>query len=159
VSLRFNLCVYLDYFSKDMPMPVIEQTITIQKPLFDVFRMATDVAQWGTWQNGVKNVALISGDPIRTGTMISLERGSTFINADVTDYQRQKTLSLTGVWGRFRFARLTEFSSTGRETTIRDKLTVQTGFLWFWYNPILTSQLNGQIKADWAALKKLLESS
>jgi hypothetical protein len=140
-------------------MPVIEQTVVIQKPLFDVFRVATDFAQWHTWQNGVKNVALISGDPIRAGTMVSLERGSTFINADVTDYQRQKTLSLTGIWGRFRFARVIEFSATGRETTVRDKLTVQTGFLWFWYNPILSAQLSRQIKSDWVNLKKQLESS
>jgi hypothetical protein len=140
-------------------MPVIEQTATIQKPLFDVFRVATDFAQWSTWQNGVKNVALISGDPIRTGTMVSMERGSTFINADVTDYQRQKVLSLNGVWGRFRFTRHIEFGANGRETTIRDKMTVQTGFLWFWYNPILTARLNSQIKSDWANLKKQLESS
>jgi hypothetical protein len=140
-------------------MPVIEQTVTIQKPLFDVFRVATDFAQWHTWQAGVKNVALISGDPIRTGTMISMERGSTFINADVTDYQRQKVLDLTGVWGRFRFNRHIEFSANGRETTIRDKMTIQTGFIWFWYNPILSARLGSQLKADWAALKKQLEGS
>lgn len=140
-------------------MPVIEQTIVIQKPLFDVFRVATDFAHWNTWQSGVSNVALISGDPIRPGTMISLERGSTFINADVTDYQRQKNLSLSGVWGRFRFTRTIEFSASGRETTVRDKLTVTTGLLWFWYNPILSASLNRQIKSDWTNLKKQLESS
>jgi hypothetical protein len=140
-------------------MPVIEQTVSIQKPLFDVFRAATDFAAWGNWQNGVRNVALISADPIRAGTMVSMERGSTFINADVTEYQRQKTLSLSGVWGRFRFTRHIEFSATGRETIIRDKMSVQTGFLWFWYNPILTARLNGQIKSDWANLKKQLETS
>jgi len=140
-------------------MPIIEQTATIQKPLFDVFRVAADFTQWHTWQAGVKNVALISGEPIRAGTMVSLERGSTFINADVTDYQRQKTLTLTGVWGRFRFVRHIEFGANGRETTIRDKMTIQTGFLWFWYNPILTSRLRSMFKADWAALKKQLESA
>lgn len=140
-------------------MPLIDQSITMQKPLFDVFRAATDFAQWHTWQNGVRGVTLISGDPIRAGTMVSMERSGTFINADVTDYQRQKSLSLSGVWGRFRFTRTLEFSANGRETLVRDKINVQTNFLWFWYAPILRGQIASQTKADWAALKKMLESS
>lgn len=140
-------------------MPIIDQKIVIQKPLFDVFRMAMDFNNLSNWQPRTTAVNITSGDPIRPGTMITIRRGSVFINADVVEYDRNKKITLQGIWGRFRFNRTIEFQSGGRETTILDKLNIQTGWLYFWYAPILAMNLRGELSAEWAQLKKQLESS
>lgn len=138
-------------------MPLIEETVTIQRALFDVFKAVTDFEALPTWQTGAR-VRVTAGDPVRAGTMISIQRGSVFINADVLEYQRHKGLVLQGVWGRFRFRRSYEFiSNAGRETVIKDKLDIQTGWLYFWYAPFLRSMISSQVRADWARLKQQLE--
>lgn len=140
-------------------MPVIEQKIVIQKPLFDVFRVAMDFKNIANWQPRATAVNMTSGDPIRPGTMLSIRRGTVFINADVVEFERNKKILMQGIWGRFRFNRVIEFHSGGRETTIHDKLNIQTGWLYFWYAPILSATLRSELGAEWAQLKKQLESS
>jgi hypothetical protein len=140
-------------------MPVIEQKIVIQKPLFDVFRVAMDFNHASSWQPRTTAINITSGDPLRPGTMLSIRRGSVFINADVIEYERNKKITMQGIWGRFRFNRVIEFHSGGRETTITDKLNIHTGWLYFWYAPILTMNLGSELKAEWAQLKKQLETS
>jgi uncharacterized membrane protein len=140
---------------------IIDQSITIQKPLFDVFKTATDYEQYPTWQTGVSLVKLTSGDPIRTGTMLYMEKqflgGKTFVNADIVEFQRNKSIEMQGIHGRFRFKRIIDFSSSGRDTVIRERFEMNTGCLYFWYNPILQSALTNQIKQEQALLKKKLE--
>src|SRR5688572_8919899 len=140
-------------------MPRIENTITINRNVVDVFRAATDYNSLHTWQKGVTKVDVISGEPVRPGTMISIQRGGLFINADVLEFQRNKNVTLQGVWGRFRFQWTQEYQSNARETTIRDVLNIQTGWLFFWYSPFLSASVSNQLRADRAALKKQLENT
>ncbi len=140
-------------------MPVIEQKIVIQKPLFDVFRVATDFKTVSSWQPRTTAINITSGDPIRPGTMLSIRRGGVFINADIIEYDRNKKVLMQGIWGRFRFSRTIEFHSGGRETTINDKLNIHTGWLYFWYAPILSATLRSELSAEWAQLKKQLETT
>lgn len=144
-------------------MPLIEQTITIQRPLFDVFREAGDFEQFKVWQRDVLDISLISGDPIRPGTMVSMTRRFggrvLFINADVVDYQRNKAIELNGVWGRFPFRRRTEFSSAGGgQTQIHDTLNIRLPWFYFWYSPIFTPSVRRLVTSDWQTLKSKLES-
>ncbi|MCU0511379.1 MAG: SRPBCC family protein [Anaerolineae bacterium] len=143
-------------------MPVIEHSITINRPLVDVFRAVADFNAWHTWQPGITTVNLTSGDPVRVGTMLTIVRGGTFINADVLDYQRNKLIVFQGVWGRFRFSRTLDFQSGsvgGREAVVKDKINLQTGWLFFWYAPLLAMSVRSQTGGDWASLKRQLENS
>jgi xanthine dehydrogenase molybdopterin-binding subunit B len=67
----------------------------------------------------------------------------------MVEVERNKSLEMTGIWGRFPFRRRVEFASTGRETQIKDRLTIKTGFLFFWYAPILSRALKSQLKQEW----------
>lgn len=142
-------------------MPRIEHRVTIQRPVFDVFKLAGDFNRWLEWQAGITDVSMISGNPIRSGTMLSVRRNllgrNVFINADVIEYDRNKRIELRGVHGTFPFQRVQEFQSQGRETLIIDNLNFKTGILYFWYGPILAGALRRQMEADWASLKQLLE--
>lgn len=139
-----------------MPAITIENKITIQKPLFEVFKYAGNPETYPEWQPKTNQVRITAGNPLRSGSMISINRGSTFINADLVDYQRNKEILLRGMWGRFQFERKTRFESMGGATGIDDRLTVQVGWLFFWYVPILQMTLNGEISKEWETLKQRL---
>jgi uncharacterized membrane protein len=140
---------------------IIENSVTIQKPIFDVFRMATDFDSFATWQPATKLVKVTPNDPVRTGSMIYMEKslptGLTFINADLIDYQRNKVMEMKGVFGRFKFTRKTEFITSGRDTIVKDRLEMPTGCIYFWYAPLLRRMIEGQTKREWAVLKQRLE--
>jgi carbon monoxide dehydrogenase subunit G len=111
-------------------MPVVKETFTLPRPLFDVFKVATDFEQYPTLLKGVRDIHITSGDPLRAGSMVSMVRDGIFINADVLDFQRHKAITLQGVWGRFRFTRKQEFVSTGSGSTqVTDAFEVHMGFL------------------------------
>ncbi|MGB1285752.1 MAG: SRPBCC family protein [Aggregatilineales bacterium] len=138
-------------------MPLIETTLTIQKPLFDVFKEAGTFENWQKWQPKVSRVTVVSGSPVRAGTMVSMAHGGAFINADVLVYQRNKEIQLKGMWGRFYFTRNIVFQTLGGSTTITDTLNIKTGMLFFWYAPFLQMSLNKDMKNAWGTLKKQLE--
>ena len=137
-------------------MPLIKNTVQIQKPLFDVFKAAGSFEEWEQWQPSTKQVVVTSGNPVRSGTMVSMRRGTSFVNADVVDFQRNKEMQLKGRWGRFPFTRNIRFESAGGATTIIDELNIKTGWLFFWYAPILQMTLNNEINGEWQNLKKRL---
>ena len=143
-------------------MPTVEHRETIQRPVFDVFKLAGDFERWDSWQEGVTDVSLIAANPIRPGTSVTVRRNmmgrNVFINADVVEYDRHKRINLKGVHGIFPFTRTIEFQSQGRETQIVDSMTVRTGFIFFWYGPILSGALRRQMQKDWANLKQMLGS-
>jgi hypothetical protein len=143
-------------------MPQIDHRETIQRPVFDVFKLAGDFERWDNWQDGVTDVSLIAADPIRPGTSVTIRRNmmgrNVFINADVVEYDRHKRIVLKGVQGLFPFNRTIAFQSQGRETLIIDSLSIRTGFMYFWYGPILAASLRKQLQNDWGTLKQMLES-
>jgi uncharacterized membrane protein len=143
----------------------IENSITIARPISDVYRTVTnydDDEQMKQWRTSIVNIGITAGNPLRTGSMIAMTkqfRGSgIFVNADVTDLQRNKRVELKGMHGRFPFVRSIEFAPSGRETVIRDHIELRTPWFFFFYTPILTGALNRQVKREWEALKQMLES-
>lgn len=146
-------------------MADIELKITIARPIGDVFKAATDYENTEaikTWQRAVVSLGITEGKPLRTGSMIAMTRqfmmSKIFVNWDVLDFQRNKRLELSGIHGRFRYRRDIEFVPNGRETSITDRVTVNTGFIYFWYRPFLLNAIRSQIKQEWDTLKKQLET-
>lgn len=142
-------------------MARIEHSVTIDKPLFDVYQRVADFEARKSWQPDLLNVGITAGNPLRAGSMIAMERRfmgrRVFVNVDVIDIQRNKLLDLKGVHGIFPYTRTIEFSSSGRSTTIRDTINIRTSLLYFWYTPFLTNALRSQTKSEWANLKKQME--
>lgn len=143
-------------------MPTVEYHIEINRPLIEVFRMATDYDNLSDWQPDTTAVNMIAADPIRPGTMLTIERRfmgrRTVVNVDIVDFQRNKLVEWRGAHGGFRYHRLTEFSSGGGSTVIKDKLNVNVGWIRFWYAPFVSAALKSQVSKEWENLKQLLES-
>ncbi len=141
-------------------MTTIDLQVTIHASLFDVFNAVVDYESYPQWQPHVHLAKVTDAKPFRTGSMVYLEKqfGLTriFVNADVTELQRNKLIEIKGVHGRLRFRRQIEFSSTGRETIIRDKVTFATAWFHFWYTPILTATMRSQMKREWELLRRKL---
>jgi hypothetical protein len=145
-------------------MADIDHKLSIAKPVSDVFKAATDYENTEaiqSWQPSIQSLGITEGKPLRTGSMIAMTRkfmtGKTFLNLDVLDYQRNKRFEVQGIFGSFRFKREIEFVPNGRETSVSDKINIQTGFLWFWYRPFLIGALKSQTAQEWQTLKKQLE--
>jgi hypothetical protein len=143
-------------------MASIENSIQIQRPVTLVYASLTDFERMKDWQPDLLNVAVTSANPLRVGTMLSMDRrfggSQTFINADFLEVQRNQVLEYQGLHGRFRFRRRIELSSAGGETKLKDTITLHIGFLmslfFFWYPAVLRRQTND----EWRRLKNLLES-
>ena len=145
-------------------MADIEHKINISRPIGDVFKAATDyenVEAMQSWQSAIVSLGITEGKPLRTGSMIAMTRhfliSTIFVNLDLLDYQRNKRVELQGIHGRFKFRREIEFIPNGRETTLNDRITISSNFLWFWYRPILLGALKSQTAQEWQMLKKQLE--
>jgi hypothetical protein len=145
-------------------MADIEHKISIARPVSDVFKAVSDYENTEAmqkWQPAIKSLGITEGKPLRTGSMIAMTRrfmgGNVFVNADVLDLQRNKRFELQGMHGGFRYRREIEFVPNGRETSINDKINIQSNFLWFWYRPFLLNALRRQTAQEWQSLKKQLE--
>jgi len=146
-------------------MADIEHSITINSNLIEVYKAVTaygDADELKTWQTTIKSVGVTAGNPIRTGSMIAMKRqfilSEVFVNVDVVDLQRNKRFELKGVHGRFPFRREIEFSPNGRETQIKDRIWLKTGFIFFWWRPFVISALKSQTAKEWESLKQVLKA-
>src|SRR5262245_52671691 len=125
-------------------MADIEHQVTIARPIGEVYNAVTayeDSAALQLWQPELEAVGVTAGKPLRTGSMIAMTRrfmGSRiFVNVDVIELQRNKRFEIKGVHGRFPFRREIEFAPSGRDTLIRDSITLRIGWLFFWYRPFV----------------------
>ncbi len=145
-------------------MADIEHSITINNNLVEVYKAVTgyeDTEELQTWQTSIKSLGVTAGDPLRTGSMIAMKRqfimSEVFVNVDVTDLQRNKRFDLKGVHGRFPFRREIEFNPNGRETQIKDRIWLKTGWLFFWWRPVVIPALKNQTAQEWNNLKKIMD--
>lgn len=145
-------------------MADIEHSITVSSNLVEVYKAVTaydDADSIKEWQTSIKSLGVTAGSPLRTGSMIAMKRqfimSEVFMNVDVTDLQRNKRFDLQGIHGRFSFRREIEFSPSGRETVIKDRIWLKTGILFFWWRPFVLAALKGQISKEWASLKQLMD--
>ncbi|GAB1420378.1 hypothetical protein MASR2M15_04740 [Anaerolineales bacterium] len=142
-------------------MATIQYQTSITGSIFDVFTMATDFEHAADLQDHITHSTVTSGNPIRSGTMISQNRkwmgGNGFYNADVLDYQRYKEITLKGVFNRYPFTRTIKFESTGGKVLVKDSVTFRVGCLYFWYAPLLNMRFKGQMKQEWETIKRKVE--
>lgn len=145
-------------------MADIEHQVTIARPISEVYKAVTDYGDTEAmqeWQSDLKTVGITAGDPLRTGSMIGMTKrfisSIIFVNVDVSELQRNKRFEIQGVHGRFFLRREIEFTPSGRETVIKDKITLRVGWFLFWYRPIVKGALRSQTEKEWQKLKQLLE--
>lgn len=141
-------------------MPTYENYVLIERPVFDVFKYIGDFENDPSWKN-VHNVGITSGNPIRPGSMVAMTRPilgrKGFVNADVTEYDRNKKIELKGSFFGFPFVRTITFEHRGQQTGVKDVLTISTRWM-VWFNLFFAIGLKGTLASEWRNLKQLLDA-
>lgn len=144
-------------------MPHIEQSITINRPVNEVFRIAGNFEKAGEVAPDVMSTHQTEERP-RVGVMVTQNRSTRVfswrldLNADITGYIPNKIVEYKGVMGRFPVEGRIEFQSAGSTTTVIERIDIRTGCLYSVFNPLLGSAVSRRTRRAQAGLKKHLES-
>ncbi len=143
-------------------MPEISQTVTVNRPVNEVFRKVADMNDAESWQPDVKSGSM-SDERMRVGLFVAQRRTSRVfgwkldLNADVLDYTPNKMIRLKGVVGRFPTVITYSFESRGGATAVTETVDARTGCLYLPVGPFLSASLNGRTKRALNGLKESLE--
>lgn len=144
-------------------MPQVEHTITINRPVGEVFRLVADFRNDPQWQKDVAEVHQTEGST-RIGTMVTEKRNLRVwtwrldLNVDVVDYQPNKLIEIKGVIGQFPVLGRYEFSFSRGTTQFTQSLDIRMGFLYGLFSPFLRGAVLRRTKTSMEALKQLLEA-
>lgn len=144
-------------------MPQVTHTITINRPISEVFRFAVNFNNAKQWQRDVTETYQ-SEENVRVGIMVSQRRTTRLfgwkldLNADVVDYAPNKLLGYKGVLGRFPMYSRMEFTSMGGSTQIIHTYEIRMGFLYGLFSGMMKGVMTRRTRQSLEALKKLMES-
>ena len=144
-------------------MPQVEASITINKPISEVFRTAIDLGNSHNWQPDVTDTHM-STERARVGSMVTQIRTTRLfgwkldLNVDVIDYVPNRMLGYKGVLGRFPISGKIEFESGGGTTTVRENLNIRMGFLYGIFSPMMKGTMTRRTRRALEGLKTHLES-
>lgn len=145
-------------------MPEINQSVTINKPVSQVFRYVVDPEKTREWQTDVEAVHQ-TDDKLRVGVMITQKRETYLLgwkldlNADVITYQPNNLIEYKGVLGRFPVTGRIEFQSAGGTTTVTENINVRMGFLFGLFSPFLRGVMSRRTQRALKTLKSQLETT
>ena len=144
-------------------MPQVEYTITINRPVGEVFRFVADFRNDPQWQKDVVEVHQSDGST-RIGSMITETRNSRVwtwrldLNADIVDYQPNKLIEFKGVIGQFPVLGRYEFSFSRGTTQFTQSYNIRMGFLYSLFSPFVRRAVLRRTKNSMDALKQMLEA-
>ena len=146
-------------------MPTIKRSITIDRPISQVFRYVADFSKHVEWQLDIIRVHQ-SDERIHVGSMVTVDRNVRALfarldlNADITDYQINKKIEYKGTIGVYPAVGNYTFDSQGRSTTVTETVTVHMWFLPRWFTGWLyTMRLGQRSNSSLKNLKQVLEAN
>ncbi|PJF22296.1 MAG: hypothetical protein CUN56_06725 [Phototrophicales bacterium] len=143
-------------------MPEIIVSQTINRPVFDVFPMFTQVEKLEQWQPDLQ-AAHQTDDRLRVGVMVTYVRNTRALgwqldlNADIVDYVPNRLIGYKGIIGRFPTSGRIEFESSGSSTTVTEIINVRMGFLFGLFSPLVKRALTRRTQNALNNLKMMME--
>lgn len=143
-------------------MPEVTVSQKINRPVFDVFRMFTQVEELEKWQPDLKS-AHQTDDRLRVGVMVTYVRSTRAmgwqldLNADIVDYVPNRLIGYKGIIGRFPATGRIEFESSGGTTTVTETINVRMGFLFGLFSPMVKGALTRRTRNALNKLKEVME--
>ena len=144
-------------------MPVIEHSITINRPVGEVFRFVADFRNDPQWQADVQKI-FQTETPTRVGVMLTETRSTRVLNwrldlnVDVVEFQMNKAIHLKGVLGQFPVQATYIFESARCATQLKQTFDIRMGFLFSLFSPLMTGVMRRRTTTTLEKLKGLLES-
>lgn len=145
-------------------MPLIKESVSIDRPVTAVFQLVADTTRHRDWQADITD-AHYTENKLRVGVMMTQNRSSYALgwrldlNADVTDYVPNRLIAYKGVLGRFPASGRIEFESSGATTTVIERVDVRMGFLYAIFSPFVSGAMKRRTRQALNGLKATAESA
>jgi uncharacterized membrane protein len=138
-------------------MPSAERTISIRRPVDEVFRFLADGRTATQWRSGVLEVSKVSGDGL--GSVYKQQvrgPGGRSIDADyeITGFDTDKLIAFRAIAGPVRPTGSFTFEPMGDATILTFKLDAELGG---WKKLVMGGPVQSTMNAEMAALDRLQE--
>lgn len=142
-------------------MARIENTITINRPIEQVFAFIADYRNNVKWQTGVIAAGFTSPAPVGVGTTFKYDAefmGSKLeTTGELTAHDPPKKIAWKSTSGPFPMSGSTSFESAAGGTLVTDTIEAEPGGFFKLAGPLLMKQMQGQTEKDMKKLKDILE--
>jgi len=140
-------------------MPLIEQRVTINRSVTDIFRFMSDFGNNPRWQPSGMRLERVG--KVRMGDMIVGHQRMLgrmhFVNADVVDYAPNQRLAYTGVMGGYNFRTTYDYNRAAGGTEVIIRTDLRIPWFMFFLRPFVLSGVRRQMAASLEKLKQVME--
>jgi uncharacterized membrane protein len=144
-------------------MPKVEASITINRPIEEVFAFAADLTNAAKWQTGVIAAEVTSHGPVGVGTKYRYDAEimgrKLETSGEMTAYDPPRITAWKATSGPFPMSGSTTFESVAGGTRVVDTVEAEPGGFFKLAGPLLVAQIRGQLEKDVKKLKELLEAA
>lgn len=143
-------------------MVKVETSITINRPVEDVFAYLSDRRNDLQWQSGLVDIRQTPESPVGVGTRITEVRK--FLgrriesSSEVVEYEPNTKYTRKNTGGPFPVEGSYLFEPTGVGTKVTLKFEMQEGSFFALAEPLIARSLRRSAEADYGDLKDLLEN-
>ena len=144
-------------------MSAVQLTISIQRPVEDVFAVLTDVGNAARWSSALEE-QLVTPGPLRVGSrrravVPSIGRRTMENEMELTELEPNLRMAMRGVSGfPFPVRILVELEPLADGTQLRWTTYLEPGGLVRWLAPVLAASYRRSFVKDLANLKAMMEA-
>ena len=143
-------------------MKKLETTITISRPIEEVFAYVTDLRNNIQWMSGVIAAEMTSSGPVKVGSTYKFDIKAMGMkmetSGEITAYEPPKKYAWKATSGPFPMSGGTTFESVEGGTRVTDTIEAEPGGFFKLAEPVLMKQQQSQMEADMKKLKEILEA-
>lgn len=143
-------------------MATLQTSITINRPIEEVFAFVTDVDNAAKWQSGIIEAKATSSGPTGVGTtycyVVQVMGRKLETGGEITVYQPLARYGWKSTSGPFPMSGSTTFESVPGGTLVTDTVEATPGGFFKLAEPLLMKQQQSQMAKDMKRLKELLEA-
>jgi uncharacterized membrane protein len=140
----------------------IEESITINRPIEEVFAYVSDFRTASQWQSGMVDVRLTPEGPVGVGTRATFERvflgRKLEMTVEIVEYQPPTKQAFKSISGPMPTTVSRRFEPTAMGTKYSMVIEAQAGGVFALAEPLVARSLSRGVEADLGTLKDLLES-
>lgn len=142
-------------------MAQIQNSITVNRPIEQVFAFVADYRNNVKWQTGVIAAEFTSSAPVGVGTTYKYDAEimgrKLETSGELTAYDPPKKIAWKSTSGPFPMSGSTTFESADGGTLVTDTIEAEPGGFFKLAEPLLMKQMQGQTEKDMKKLKDILE--
>jgi carbon monoxide dehydrogenase subunit G len=142
-------------------MASFENTVTIRRPVQDVFTFLADFENVPKWNHAIVETTKVSPGPVRVGTTYRQTRSAPSSSEEafeVTVYEPTSRLDVRGGLGPFTARVSYLLEPTGSGTRLTNAVDLESSGLLTLVAPLATSRIKHAVAANLDTLKQLLEA-